>query len=143
MLHVDREVTSVELRVRDREVTGELTLSYIDDGGRRAVRLTATCEFGEWTGTGSDIFGSLRALMVELERDDGRIGVMGARANAWASGMQRDMGSGRSVYLLSLPRTAGRPPSAPTLDPAPLHEVGTTAEQDDFHRRWMPERPGN
>lgn len=52
----------------------------------------------------------------------------GARRNAWASGMQRDMGRGRVVYLLDDSR---RPPSVPTLGLAPAEQVVTVQEQKD------------
>ena len=138
MHRVEPETHRVSVRVGDHDVEATLTLTRTDDWGGRGAHLAVTCELGEWSGLGSDIFSAVRALMDELERVEGRIGVVGAKPNAWASGMQRDMGDGRSVYILTLPRTPGRPPSAPTLDPASLDEVGTTADQDAFQRRWMP-----
>ena len=135
---VEPEIHHVRVRVREQETTAELLLSVTTDPGERRMRLSIRCELGEWSGHGEDIFSALRSLMRDLEHDCGRIGVEGARPNAWASGMQRDMGVGRSVYILSLPRSPERPPSAQTLDPAPLDEVGTTADQDEFQRLWMP-----
>jgi hypothetical protein len=71
-----------------------------------------------------------------LDGEDILIGVAGARPNVWASGMQRDMGSGFSAYVLTIPQPPGRPPTVPTLEPTPCTEVGTIVEQDDFQRRW-------
>jgi hypothetical protein len=133
---VEPEVQPVMLRIGNQDAAAELTLSRADRADD--LRLFVSSELGEWAGWGRDIFGALRALMTELDRHDGRIGVAGARPNAWASGMQRDMGVGRSVYLLSLPRTSERPPIVHTLEPAPLDEVGSTADQDDFQGQWMP-----
>jgi len=135
---MEPQVMPVELALGERPVTAQLTLNRTEDWNGRGALLTLVCDLGEWTGLGPDIFSALRALMGDLERVHGRVGLVGARPNAWASGMQRDMGDGRSVYLLSLPRSPGRPPSAPTLDPAPLADVGTIADQDAFQRQWMP-----
>ena len=53
--------------------------------------------------------------------------------------MQRDMGEGETVYLCEL-ELAGRQPAARTLDAAPIDEVGTVSEQDEFHVRWLASR---
>lgn len=137
---MEPETKSVQVRVRGRDAVATLTVTRTPDWGGRGARLRVVCDLGEWSGLGPDIFGALRALMAHLEADGGLIGVVGARPNAWASGMQRDMGDGRSVYVLSLPRVEGRPPSEPTLDPAPLDEVGTAAQQDAFQEQWRPPR---
>jgi hypothetical protein len=50
--------------------------------------------------------------------------------------MQRDMGEGRLVYLLTEGQT-GRPPQVRTLEPAPLDAVGTVDEQDQQHATWL------
>jgi hypothetical protein len=53
--------------------------------------------------------------------------------------MQRDMGEGKTVYLCELD-LGGRPPVAGTLDVAPLDEVATVSEQNEFHARWLASR---
>jgi hypothetical protein len=68
-----------------------------------------------------------------------RIGVAGARANAWSSGMQRDMGEGRWVYLHD-PALHERAPDAPTLEPIPPEEAATVAEQDACFEEWVASR---
>ncbi len=50
--------------------------------------------------------------------------------------MLADMAQGRQVYLLPPRWAAGRHPTAVTLGPAPLHQVGTVADQDAFQQRW-------
>lgn len=74
--------------------------------------------------------------MAALDADQVRVGLNGARPNAWASGMAADMGQGRSVYLLPPTWTEERPPLVQTLGPAPLLEVGTRADQDRFQHAW-------
>lgn len=63
----------------------------------------------------------------------------GARRNAWASTMQREMAAGYAVYLTRLGER-GRPPFVRTLDPAPRDDCGTVAEQQAFHEQWSAER---
>ena len=109
-----------------------------DPGQQPDVSLVLEAGATRWTALGPDAFSALRNLMGELDRSDVRIGVEGARPNAWASGMQRDMGRGLRLYLLSAPRSPGRPPSARTFDAIPPSEAGTVAEQDAFQREWLP-----
>lgn len=101
--------------------------------------LTLTAPEQSWVGSGPDVFEALRSLRRQLDEEDIRLGCAGARPNAWSSGMQRDMGVGRSVYLTEV-GVSGRPPHAGTLDPASLAETGTVAEQDEFHARWLASR---
>ena len=55
--------------------------------------------------------------------------------------MQRDMGMGLSCYIVTLPRTKGRPAEIGIFDPAPLDAVGTVAEQDQYHQEWVASTP--
>jgi hypothetical protein len=61
-----------------------------------------------WSAEGPDLFKALRELRRALDLLGIRLGVNGARRDAWASGMQCDMGEGRVVYLLAEGR-ADRP----------------------------------
>jgi hypothetical protein len=72
-----------------------------------------------WVAEGPDLFEALRALRRIVDPLGIRLGVNGARRDAWASGMQRDMGEGRVVYLLTEGETK-RPPQVSTLGPASL-----------------------
>jgi hypothetical protein len=114
------------------EVTWQLSTEL--RGRDWAIVLTSPTT--SWTSTGSDPFEALRALRRQLDNEGIRVGLAGALPNAWASGMQRDMGEGRSVYLLEIPRSAGRPPTAGTLDAVSCDRVGSVADQDEFQRRW-------
>lgn len=89
-----------------------------------------------WTGEEWEQFEALRELRRRLDADSILIAVEGARPNSWASGMQRDMGGGTVCYQLAVPRSRARPPQARTLDPAPVGDVGTVADQDAFQARW-------
>jgi hypothetical protein len=102
-------------------------------------RLTLTAPTRSWTVRAHDLFEALRELRRQLEPEAISVCCQGARPNAWSSSMQRDMGVGHHTYLTEI-GLAGRPPQTQTLAPAPCAEVGTVAEQDAFHARWMASR---
>ena len=125
----------VPVRVGDELTIGTLTASR--EGRVWTVELIA--DGHSLSGSAADVFEASRVLRRLGEAERILIGFNGARPNAWASGMQRDMGSGHRVYLLNLdpPVARLRPPEARTLTPAPLDEVGSLAEQDEFQRQWL------
>ncbi len=90
-----------------------------------------------WSAEGPDVFEALRHLRTQLDSAGVLLCVNGSRPEAWASGMQRDMGEGRVVYLCTIPRDATRPPQVDTLGEANADAVGTVIAQNDFHERWM------
>lgn len=90
-----------------------------------------------WSAEGPDLFEALRHLRVQLDGAGILLCVNGSRPEAWASGMQRDMGEGRVVYLCTIPRDATRPLQVETLAEANADEVGSVIAQDEFHERWM------
>jgi len=92
-----------------------------------------------WAAEGPDLFKALQALRRILDPLDIRLGVNGARTDAWASGMQCDMGEGRVVYLL-VGGQAGRPEQVSTLGSAPISHVGTVEDQDQQHEQWLRSR---
>jgi hypothetical protein len=106
--------------------------------------LTITGPDGQtWAAEGPDLFKALRALRRLLDPLGIRLGVNGARRDAWASGMQCDMGEGRVVYLL-VEGQAGRPEQVSTLGVTPVSHVGTVGDQDQQHERWLrSRRPAN
>jgi hypothetical protein len=85
----------------------------------------------------SDLFEALRQVRLAFESRGVLLCCAGARRDVWPSGMQRDMGEGRVAYVLTLPRTAERPPRVGIFDPAPRETIATVAEQEAFARRWM------
>jgi hypothetical protein len=130
----DREV-GINVLVAGQEHTWAL------DAARQAREWLLTLRGGDrtWSAEGPDLFEALRTLRAKLDKEEILLGCNGARPNAWASGMQRDMGVGKTVYLCELDR-GGRPPEVRTLDAAPLDEAGTVREQDEFHARWLASR---
>jgi hypothetical protein len=92
-----------------------------------------------WAAEGADLFKALRALRRILDPLGIRLGVNGARCDAWASGMQCDMGEGRVVYLLAEGQ-AGRPEQVSTLGSTSVSHVGTVDDQDQQFERWLRSR---
>jgi len=84
----------------------------------------------------SDCFEALLMVRRQLEEQGLRLCCAGARRDAWASGMQRDMGQGLTAYILSLPRTAKRPPVVEIFEPTDPELVGTVVEQEESFRAW-------
>jgi hypothetical protein len=81
----------------------------------------------------------LRNLRRLIDLRGFRLALNGARRDAWASGMQRDMGEGRYVYLLK-PGQTGRPEQVDTLGTAPIELIGSVAEQEAHHAHWLKSR---
>ena len=92
-----------------------------------------------WVAEGPDLFKALTALRRILDPLGIRLGVNGARRDAWASGMQCDMAEGRVVYLLVVGQD-GRPEQVSTLGDTPIGHVGTVDDQDQQHERWLHSR---
>lgn len=126
------ETQPVQVAVSDSEQTWELTRTRV--GRDWHLELVGPSE--TWTADGPDAFAALRNLRRQLDAKGIRIGVTGALPNAWASGMQRDMGEGLSCYELVMARVPRPPPGVPTFGPAPCELVDTVAAQDDFVTRW-------
>lgn len=102
--------------------------------------ITITSPDGEsWAAEGPDLFKALRALRRILDPLGIRLGVNGARRDAWASGMQCDMGEGCVVYLL-VEGQAGRPEQVSTLGSTSISQVGTVDDQDQQYARWLRSR---
>ena len=82
-----------------------------------------------WAADEWDIFECLLAIRKQVEPLGVLVCCNGSRRDAWASGMARDMGGGRTVYLLSGVRAGERPPMVETLAPASPEDVVIVAEQ--------------
>ena len=112
-----------------------MELSTLPGQRYRLVLHSATSE--AWTGEATDVFECLMQLRDQLEPLGFRLCCNGSRRDAWSSGMQRDMGSGLSTYLLGETPRGQRPPSVPTLGSAPLETVVTAIEQRNWHDAWV------
>jgi hypothetical protein len=95
-----------------------------------------------WSAEAGDTFACLIELRREMEPLGIRLCCNGSRRDAWASGMQRDMGGGESVYLCAGVPRGTQPPEVLTLDWAPAWQVVTVAEQLAWHEAWLEDRMG-
>jgi hypothetical protein len=94
----------------------------------------------QWSGEARDLFECLIEIRNQIEPLGMRACCKGTRRDAWASGMQRDMGRGAFVYLLEGVPPKQRPPQVNTLDPAPIDTVASVAEQRAWHDEWLRRR---
>lgn len=74
----------------------------------------------------NDAFEALCLVREELEPHGWRIGVAGAQADVWPSGMARDQGGGLRAYRMTEERVSG---IVETFEPANPATVTTVAEQ--------------
>jgi len=131
------ERTTVQIRMDGQERNATLTLTRTPWEDPSLWQLRLVCGDRHWQGSGHDVFTALLDLMSHLDPDQVLIGVNGARPDAWPSGMAAQMSGGLIVYLLPPKWTRDRPPTARTLDPAPLAVVGTLTDKDTYRRAWQ------
>jgi len=66
-----------------------------------------------------------------------RICVVGARRDAWPSGMSSDMGGAALVYVHTLGRPVDGDDLRPIFDDAPCELVGSVEEQREFRTQYQ------
>ena len=89
------------------------------------------------TGVGPDLFEALAQARCDLESHDVQLGCNGARRNVFPSAMQRQATQGRRAYVLTIPRTAAKPPVVDIFAAAPdLSALATVEEQRAWFDRW-------
>jgi hypothetical protein len=94
-------------------------------------------EYGNILCTGCDLFESLCQLRLLLEQQKHFILCNGARIDAWASNLARDMGGGKKVYITEIGKLAKFADLVPTLGKASIEKVGTVRGQLEYHSCWM------
>lgn len=99
-------------------------------GPRPAYTVRITCgsldDGAPVEATEDDAFEALCTIRDRVEPDGWRLGVRGALADVWPSGMARDQGGGLRVYRLT---AAGVGELVATFDPVDPADVVTLAEQ--------------
>jgi ADP-ribosyl-[dinitrogen reductase] hydrolase len=93
--------------------------------------------FGAVSTHGDDMIECLRQVRERIESAGWRLLCNGARRDAHASGMQRDMFGGAVLYLLQLGAEASSHDVVPTFEPAPESLVVNLAEQEAYHAAWL------
>lgn len=129
--HRTSQRTVVLVRDQVRE-TGTLSWGRQDDDYR--VELDGPA--GRLEASGRDLFDALVALRRRLEPRGWAIAVNGARRDAYPSGMLRDMGGARKVYVLAPGRPARREDLVNTFDDTDPALVGTVEEQERAYDEW-------
>lgn len=111
------------------------------DGPVPTYRIELVTRFGDYscpyTATGPDMFETLVRLRPQLEPDGVMVALQGARRDTYPSGMARDMGGGRSVYVLRPGHSASRSDLVDTLADAPIDQLATVDEQRVFWEAWL------
>lgn len=85
-------------------ILSDATRAAVDLEVRASPRPTLTATFPDGrriAADGEDLFGALLNLRRQLDRDGIRIGVAGALARVWPSGMSSQMSNGRIAYLFN------------------------------------------
>jgi hypothetical protein len=110
--------------LRDGVVTSA-TMAWRYEKGGWVVEITSP-EFDPVQAREDDAFEALCTVRDRLEPLGWRIGVLGAQADVWPSGMARDQGGGLSAYRMT-PHGAGN--VVDTFEPVDPATVTTVAEQ--------------
>lgn len=134
---VDRDVVIV--RAGDRRPAR--LKAWLDgyDGPRPRYRIELVLGGDLYTATAMDVFESLVRLRLQLEPGGWMIAVQGARRDTYPSGMVRDMGGGRRVYVMRPGHKASAEDLVETLDDAAVEQLGTVAEQQAWRDAWLAE----
>jgi len=101
------------------------TISWRHENRRWVVAIDSPA-FGSIEALANDAFEALGLVRDELEPDGWRIGVAGAQADVWPSGMARDQGGGLSACRMTEDRVGGIVDTFEPVDPA---TVTTVADQ--------------
>jgi hypothetical protein len=76
-------------------------------------------------------------LRLFLEKHNFQIVCEGAKLNAWASSMCRDMSGGRRVYLTKMGQRAKIQELTNTFCDAGVENLATVAQQSEYHKAWL------
>jgi hypothetical protein len=85
---------------------------------------------------GMDLVDCLTKFRTEMESQGCLVVCNGTRKNAFISGMSRDIGGGRTCYLLELGKKFSPREMVLVLGSANPADVGTIEEQRAFYEKW-------
>lgn len=117
---------------RDGDVH-DATVTWWTEDRLRVVAITSS-EFEPVEARANDAFEALCLVREELEPLGWRIGVTGAQADVWPSGMARDQGGGLVAYRMTDEQVGGIVPTFEPVDPATVTTV--TAQRAEVERRF-------
>jgi len=128
------EIKNLKIRYSDGK-TEECSIEIIQQPQWKLIYLGAGLQEQEFAG--ADLFDALVELRKTLEKIGIQLLCAGARRDVYPSGMSRDMSGGRKAYVTSLGRPALRTALLDIFDSADYELVGSVAEQQMFHEKWV------
>lgn len=130
----DRDV----LVVRGDEQKRALVRGWLDgyDGPLPRYRIELFLGKDLYTATAMDMFEALVRLRRQLEPKGWMVAVQGSRRDTYPSGMGRDVGGGRRIYVMRMGRAATSSDLVDTLADAALDQLATIAEQEAYRDTW-------
>lgn len=132
-------IIDIPVSVQGSPETWSLDVSRYVSEPTRNLRYRLTLRGGgedTWTADEWEVFEGLFSLRRQVEPLGVFLCCNGCRRNAWASGMDRDMGRGWTLYLLREGLQASLDDRAGTFDAAPCDEVVSLADQIDWYGAW-------
>jgi hypothetical protein len=131
------EAQHLQAKLEMSSSSGEKELCLLEYSFGVPVEMTASCKlFGTLTVTAGDLFDALSLIRLEAEKYGYFILCNGARKDAYPSGMSRNMGRGRKLYLFRNGIPARREDLVDIFEPAEFEQVGTVAEQHVAYETW-------
>jgi hypothetical protein len=124
------------IKVRDRDgAAADCTVEILSIHPARLVFSGPFLDGREFLA--NDVFDALVSLRGSLEEIGARLLCAGARPEVFPSGMSRDMGGGIKAYVNRIGMPAGKPDIVDIFDYAGPELVGSVAEQNAFHKKWV------
>ena len=130
-----KSTEQVNLWHKDSGLTTDALIMIWPDGRDYKLSLEAPDLRLTLEASGHDFFHALQQLRLQLEPLGWYPLCNGARIDCYPSGMARDMGAGRAVYVLS--QTLNKLPMVQTFGPADRDKVTTVEKQNANFQRWL------
>ncbi len=138
-----RKAEKIKIQIADGNVV-EAPISYRRESKEPGISESVlTIDFEAFEGQefkGSDLFDCLQKARLVGEEHGIIFLCIGARKDAYPSGMLRDMSGGNLTFIHQL----GKEFNDEThfiFDEAPADKIGTVAEQKQYYRDWAESRP--
>ncbi|MGY1551448.1 hypothetical protein ACW5CM_06630 [Microbacterium sp. A588] len=123
--------SSQKIQVSREGIARDATVSWRLDHAYSWVVEMRSPGFGTAQARADDAFEALCLVREELEPFGWRIGVAGAQANVWPSGMARDQGGGLRAYRLTPARVEDLVDTFEPVDPATVTTVALQRAEAD------------
>jgi len=94
-------------------------------------------EFEKKEFCGIDLFECLESLRLYLEERGYFLLCSGARIDVYPSGMSRDMSKGRLAYVTKIGMVASREDIVDIFAETDIENIGTVAQQKEYHEQWV------